>query len=51
MSTSSGNYTQTEFFSLSLQLNRKLDIWGKNSLKYKSAKLNTVMKAQELKYG
>ena len=48
MSTSSGNYTQTQFYSLPLQLNWELDIWGKNSLKYKSAKLNTVMKAQEL---
>ena len=48
MSTSSGNYTATGFYNLPLQLNWELDIWGKNSLKYKSAKLNTSMKVQEL---
>lgn len=48
MSTSSGNFTQTGFYNLPVQLNWELDIWGKNSLKYKSAKLDTFVKEQEL---
>lgn len=48
MSTSSGNFTETGFYNLPVQLSWELDIWGKNSLKYKSAKLNTFAKEQEL---
>ncbi len=48
MSTSSGNFTETGFYNLPVQLSWELDIWGKNSLKYKSAKLNTFAKRQEL---
>lgn len=48
MSTSSGSYTSTGYYTLPAQLNWELDIWGKNSLKYKSAKLNTLAKEQEL---
>lgn len=48
MSTSSGNYTSTGFYNLPVQLNWELDIWGKNSLKYKSSKLDVYVKEQEL---
>lgn len=48
MSTSSGNYTSTGFYNLPVQLNWELDIWGKNSLKYKSSKLDIYAKEQEL---
>lgn len=48
MSTSSGKYTPTDFYNLPLQLNWELDIWGKNSLKYQSSKLDIYAKEQEL---
>lgn len=48
MSTSSGNYTSTGFYNLPVQLNWELDIWGKNSLKYNSSKLDIYAKEQEL---
>lgn len=48
MSTSSGNYTSTGYYNLLVQLNWELDIWGKNSLKYQSSKLDIYAKEQEL---
>ena len=48
MSTSSGNYTSTGFYNLPVQLNWELDIWGKNSLKYQSSKLDVYAREQEL---
>lgn len=48
ISLSSGNYSESGFYSLPMQLNWELDIWGKNSLKYKIAKLDVKMKEQEL---
>lgn len=48
MSTSSGNYTSTGYYNLPVQLNWELDIWGKNSLKYQSSKLDIYAKEQEL---
>lgn len=48
MSTSSDNYTSTGYYNLPVQLNWELDIWGKNSLKYQSSKLDIYAKEQEL---
>lgn len=48
MSTSSGNYTSTGFYNLPIELNWELDIWGKNSLKYQSSKLDVYAKEQAL---
>lgn len=48
LSVSSGNYTKTGLYTLPVSLNWELDIFGKNSLKYKSSKLDVMIKQQEL---
>jgi len=49
LSISSGNYKDTNLYTLPVSLDWELDLFGKNTFKYKSSKLDIKIKEEELR--